>query len=331
MNGVFARWQPRYAEHGIPTFPVSIEGVDKKPAVRGYLKLGIAYSHQLALKFPANDAFGFTLGKRTRITVLDIDSPDEHIRDAAFARHGEPVIVVRTLQGRWQGWYRHNGERRRIRPWPGQPVDVLGGGFVCAPPSQGPRSRYAFVQGRLDDLDRLTPLRNLDLPNSPPVSRDRIPEGQRNEALWRYCMRQAGHCDDPDALQDVARTFSNSALAMPLPDAEIERAAKSAWKYEISGRNQFGRGGTAILDHSSIDALTTDADALALYVVLCRHHAPGSEFILANAMASETFRWTLRRFKAAVRRLVKERLLICLHPGGRGAGDPPRYRLLRTS
>jgi hypothetical protein len=144
-------------------------------------------------------------------------------------------------------------------------------------------------------------------------------------------MRQAGHCDDPDALQDVARTFSCSALAMKLPDAEIERAAKSAWKYEISGRNLFGRGGAIILEHNAIDVLVTDTDALALYVVLCRHHAPGSEFILANAMASETFRWTLRRFKAAVRRLVKERLLICLHPGGRGTGDPPRYRLLRTS
>ena len=101
-------------------------------------------------------------------------------------------------------------------------------------------------------------------------------------------MRQAGHCDDPDALQDVARTFSNSALAMPLPDAEIERAAKSAWKYEISGRNLFGRGGATILEHNAIDVLVTDTDALALYVVLCRHHAPGSEFILANAMASET-------------------------------------------
>ena len=329
MSGVFARWQPRYAEHGIPTFPVRIEGVDKKPAVRGYLNLGIVYSRQLALRFPANDAFGFALGKRTGITVLDVDSADERTRDNAFARYGAPTIVVRTLQGGWQGWYRHNGERRRIRPWPGKPVDVLGGGFVCAPPSQGPRSRYAFVEGRLDDLDRLTPLRNLGLPDPPPVGRDRIPEGQRNEALWRYCMRQAGYCDDLEALQDVARTFADSALMAPLSEAEVAKTAASAWGYEISGRNQFGRGGTAILDHSSIDALATDADALALYLVLCRHHAPGSEFILANAMASETFVWTLRRFKAALRRLVKEQLLICLHPGGRGAGDPPRYRLLR--
>jgi Histidine kinase-, DNA gyrase B-, and HSP90-like ATPase len=64
--------------------------------------------------------------------------------------------------------------------------------------------------------------------------------------------------------------------------------------------------------------------------VLCRHHAPDTEFILANAMASETLRWTRRRFKCAIARLVQERLLQCVHPGGRGPGDPPRYRLLRT-
>ena len=89
---------------------------------------------------------------------------NERVRDEAFARFGKSPIVVRTLRGRWQGWYRFNGERRRIKPWPGQPVDLLGAGFVCAPPSRGPHGRYTFVQGGLDDLDQLTTLRNLDLP-----------------------------------------------------------------------------------------------------------------------------------------------------------------------
>jgi alkylation response protein AidB-like acyl-CoA dehydrogenase len=31
MTGVFAAWQPRYAEHGIPTFPVDLS--TKKPEV----------------------------------------------------------------------------------------------------------------------------------------------------------------------------------------------------------------------------------------------------------------------------------------------------------
>ena len=143
---------------------------DKKPRTKGYLKVGRVGSHQLALKFPAATAIGFALGKRTRITVLDVDTTCERTRDNAFARHGEPAIVVRTLRGHWQGWYRHNGEGRQIRPWSGQPIDLLGAGFVVAPPSQGPHGRYAFVQGGLDDLARLSPLKGIDLPPVVPAA-----------------------------------------------------------------------------------------------------------------------------------------------------------------
>ncbi|TIO43494.1 MAG: hypothetical protein E5X98_26920, partial [Mesorhizobium sp.] len=67
MSGVFAEWQPVYAEHGIATFPVSIVGKDKKPAVKGYLKLGSKVSGQLAIKFPGHDAIGLAC-KRNKIT-----------------------------------------------------------------------------------------------------------------------------------------------------------------------------------------------------------------------------------------------------------------------
>jgi hypothetical protein len=53
----FAAWEPRYAEHGITTFPV----VDKRPAITNYLRIGRAGSKQLALKFPSADALGFAL------------------------------------------------------------------------------------------------------------------------------------------------------------------------------------------------------------------------------------------------------------------------------
>jgi hypothetical protein len=177
MSGVFARWQPQYSEHGVATFPVSIE--DKKPVVRGWRQLGLGYSAQLALKFPANDAFGFAAGGRSCITVLDIDTTDERVRDDAFARYGEPRVVVRTVSGHWHGWYRYAGEPRRVRPWRGKPIDILGKGCVVAPPSQSARSRYAFVQGSLDDLDYLTALRGLDPPAHLGQGYERIPEGRR--------------------------------------------------------------------------------------------------------------------------------------------------------
>jgi hypothetical protein len=336
MSGVFACWQPKYAERGIPTFPVVFESTDKRPAVKGYLRLGLTYSSTLATQFSSSNAFGFALGRRSKITVLDIDTQDNRFRDEMFAQYGQPAIVVRTLRGHWQAWYRHNGEPRMVRPWPDKPVDVLGGGYVCAPPSKGPHSAYEFVHGGLDAFEELTPLRNLNLPaRSRATSSERIPEGLRGDAIWRHCMRQAPHCDDLDALEDVARTFVEEQVDMTgtthaVTDAEIRRAAASAWKYEIEDRNLFGRGGAILTPHAEFDALLKEQggqDALILLMAARRNHW-GRPFILANAWA-KTFGWGPNRLKAARDCLVKHNILRCVHRGGRGPHDPSCYRLTK--
>ena len=89
MSGLFARWQPQYAEHGIPTFPVRFEGDDKKPAVKGYLRLGISYSQQLALRFPFDHAFVVKVlgvGDRPQIRLVADRPADIRRRTAAFGR-----------------------------------------------------------------------------------------------------------------------------------------------------------------------------------------------------------------------------------------------------
>ncbi|MGA7527001.1 MAG: bifunctional DNA primase/polymerase, partial [Pseudolabrys sp.] len=163
MTGLFARWQPLYAEHGIPTFPVR----DKRPAVRGYLKLGSITSTRLAEKFPDANAIGFALGERSKITVLDVDTPDERVLVDALDHHGRTPIIVHSGSANFQAWYRWNGERRQIRPFGDKPIDVLGGGYVVAPPSRGTKSTYQFIEGSLDDITRLPRLRGL-----PPNIRD---------------------------------------------------------------------------------------------------------------------------------------------------------------
>ena len=160
--GLFASWQPRYAAHRIPTFPVDLAA--KRPRVRGYLKIGSNLSAQFALRFPDVDAFGFPCGKRSRITVLDIDTTDERVLADALDRHGPTPFIVRTASGKWHGYYRHNGEGRRIRPVARVPIDILGGGYAVAPPSRGARGQYEIVQGRLDDLDRLPVMRGMAPP-----------------------------------------------------------------------------------------------------------------------------------------------------------------------
>src|SRR5438132_7870503 len=68
-RGVFGTWQPCYAEHRVATFPVATE--NKKPAIKGYQRVGLGGSARLAFKFTDADAFGFICGPRSRITVLD--------------------------------------------------------------------------------------------------------------------------------------------------------------------------------------------------------------------------------------------------------------------
>src|SRR5689334_19604100 len=95
MNGVFAEWQPRYAKHGVATFPVQ----GKRPCVRHWQNVGLNGSQQLAMKFADADALGFQCGSRNQITLVDIDSCDERVVDEAIKLFGESPIIWRTGGG----------------------------------------------------------------------------------------------------------------------------------------------------------------------------------------------------------------------------------------
>jgi hypothetical protein len=75
--GVFAEWQGKYAAAGIATFPVKIEGKDKKPLIKGYQRTGLRGSAELARKFTQADALALMLGPRSNIEIIDVDTKDE--------------------------------------------------------------------------------------------------------------------------------------------------------------------------------------------------------------------------------------------------------------
>ena len=77
MSGIFAKFQPRYAEQNVITFPVS---PDKKPAIKHWQKVGLEGSAKLAEKFSEVDTFGFPLGPRSDITILDVGYYRHHCR-----------------------------------------------------------------------------------------------------------------------------------------------------------------------------------------------------------------------------------------------------------
>jgi Bifunctional DNA primase/polymerase, N-terminal len=100
----------------------------------------------LVIKFPDAPAIGFATKRRNGVTILDIDTPDEKVLADALNRHGRTPLIARTGSGKFRAYYRHNGERRRIRPWRGLAIDLLGtGGFVVAPPSEVAKGSYSFI------------------------------------------------------------------------------------------------------------------------------------------------------------------------------------------
>lgn len=325
MSGVFAEWQPRYAEHGIATFPVE----NKVPSIRHWQRVGIEGSSQLAIKFAEADAFGFECGKRNGITLVDIDSRDERVVDDAIKLFGESPIIWRTGNGNHAMPFRHNGEARRIRAIPELPIDVLGAGLAVAPPSLGASGSYELLQGNLADLDRLPTAR---IPKSQTfeakTARGGIREGERNNTLFKHALEHAHFVDDIDDLIDVVQT-RNMDCVPPLPDATVLKIAQSAWKYQTDGRNLVGRGRSVVTPHTVIDSLMRDdPDAFVLLVLLRRHHW-SREFVVANAMA-ETMPgggWSLRRFQAARKTLIDRGYIELARPGG--YRSPAVYRLGR--
>lgn len=297
-SGLFDHWQGEYAARGVITFPVSR---DKTPAVRGYLNAGKKASAQFALKFPDALGIGFAC-KRNRITVLDVDTNDERVLADGLARHGPTPIIVRTGSGNYQAWYRHNGEARKIRPEPKVPIDILGDGFVVAPPTQANTGEYRIIQGSLDDLERLPKMKggiitpnkkqNTLSPSPPPSSAPqpaRASEGTRNDTLWRDCMKMARACRNIEELMMNAMEL-NAQHYEPLGADEVLKIVASAWGYEVAGKNWFGHGQRVVVGHSIVDELAaSDPRAFALLSLLMRHHW-GRDFHLTKAYAA-TLGW----------------------------------------
>jgi Bifunctional DNA primase/polymerase, N-terminal/Primase C terminal 1 (PriCT-1) len=313
--GIFAKYQPRYAEQNVITFPV---GKDKKPAVKHWQRLGLDGSAKLAEKFSDGNAFGFPLGPRSGLTILDVDTKDKGILHEAQSRYGETPYLVETGGG-YHAYYRYSGERRHIRPWGADvPIDVLGNGYAVGAPSVAAKGQYKIIHGTLDDLKSLLPLHvMLD------ELRKSIPEGRRNQTLFRTSLEQAAHADDFETLMDVMRT-RNMECTIPLSESELEAAARSAWKYEREGRNLVGRGKAVVMSHDTIDRVMSESlDAFSLLTLLRRYHW-GRDFALANSMAA-SIGLGLMRWRNARNALVRLGIIACLHEGGLGPNDPPIY------
>lgn len=324
---IFAQHVEDYASEGLPVFPVDAR--NKRPAVRGWQKASPQKARTWASVPKLGDAsgVGFLMGKASGVTEIDVDGVGDAWVSLALERFGETPVMIRTPSGKAKLWYRHNGEGRHIRPFADQPIDILGGGFTIAPPSyrEDYAASYSFVSGGLDELGCLPGLKAQAFERAA----EGVRQGQRNDALWRYCMAQARHCDDVEALLDVAATWA-SAFPDPLSSTEIERCTRSAWKYETEGRNFLGlRKPQVTKGDRTMDRLLDQPDAYTLLQFFCRWHSHRPFFAIAPTAMSEAGSppWPRRRIERARDVLLQRGFIEELAAPQKGKA-PGQYRLV---
>lgn len=339
-TGIFEQWQPAYAEAGIATFPV---GRDKVPCTKGHLRTGLRGSAELRTKFPHADAFGIGCGKWNKLTVFDYDAPDERGFRDVMDELGPSPFIVRSASGNFQAYYAHSGEKRMVRPDPSRPFDILGNGFVVGAPSRTAKGVYEIIQGSLNDLSGLPPMRLPQFPQKAEPVENQLPTGTeapaspqamkagdgRNNALFNRLRRAAPNATSQEDLIQMAGEI-NATFAAPLGGDEVARVAASVWGYKDKGR-LFVPGGeaNAVVFHSDIEHLWDQPNALALLVRLrmAHGHRNGSPFALARG-AADLIGKSAPTYRTARDVLVDRRFIEIIHPGGKGKNDPPIARLL---
>jgi hypothetical protein len=328
--------------------PLPLGGVDgKRPLVSHPAKLGRRAALDIAGRPQFADApgLGFWCGERNGLTIVDIDCPADAELQYALNTYGPTPVVVQTASGKHHAYYRHAGERRRIRPDKGHPIDILGeGGLAVAPPSERPvGGRYRFLRGGLDDLRRLPTIKRGAVvePVTVPQTRkstsgtaDVVAEiGQRNNTMFRLACALAQTAEDHDVLLDRVR-MANSAQSAPLPDDELQRAVDSAWRYRERGSLMVpGAAESSLILPASIaeHAMATgNLDVAGLMMMVRKYHSElGKTFALspvALAAADKIKGWSPNRYRYAIREAIDLGLLVLVHMGGRGKRDPSLYR-----
>jgi hypothetical protein len=316
----YKEWQAEYSAHGIATFPVEITPERKKPLVKHYGKIGRNGSAQIAERFPNATALGFMGGRKNGITPLDVDSTSERDLADAIGRHGNTPVITKSGSEHAQLWYRYNGEHRRIRVFgdDGPPIDILGdGGFAVGPPSIGRKCPYSFIQGGLDDIDRLPVMRGLDgitaISEAPAAFASplagMIEHDGRNDALLHaigpiardiYAIEGGSR----EQLFDCAMKH-NQECAQPMDAMEVGRVTDSVWKMTVEGRNIIGMRPGVVLDGALANEIArSDPDLLLMLIFLRANNGPHSEFMITNDGLAKILRWRTTRVSVTRNRLL---------------------------
>ena len=159
------------------------------------------------------------------------------------------------------------------------------------------------------------------------------PIGKRNDAVFRLALALAHDAASQADLLAQARKANAELADPPLPDAEVQRAVGSAWRYKMADRLMVpGTGSAIILPAASIARLLAagETDAMALLALLRKHHGGRRNAFAASPEAMAHARligsWNKRRYREATRKLCDLGELAQVSQGGKGKHTPSLYQ-----
>jgi len=196
---------------------------------------------------------GIVTGEISNLVVLDIDP--NHGGEASrerLERRFEPLpatIEATTGGGGHHLYFTHPGGLIRNRTGIAQGIDLRGdGGYVVAPPSIHPSGeRYVWSPGRLPEETALAPLprwlmtasgglrakRTLD--DWRQLTREGVPEGQRNSTIASLTGHLLWHGVDPQVALELLLAWNRTRCRPPLDDTEVARVVQSITRLHDAG------------------------------------------------------------------------------------------------
>lgn len=241
----------QYAMQGLPVFPVhsvrdglctcknsKCENPGKHPATSNGFKSATTNVQAVGSFWSDHPHanIGIATGQVSGIVVIDIDP--RHGGDTSLAelrkQFGNELetLTAETGGGGQHLYFRWPGERigNRVAIMPG--IDVRGdGGYIISPPSAH-QSGNAYRWPTTEGFDRKV-LRELNgkllaFLRSSKSRKARIPQGSRNDSVFRFATSVGHHTQSRQIVSDVIDHVNETQCEPPLPRAEVDKILESA-------------------------------------------------------------------------------------------------------
>jgi hypothetical protein len=219
-----------------------------------------------------------------------------------------------------------------MRSAEGLEIDIKAGpgAVVIVPPSVRPSSGrpYAFMRGGWNDLASLPVFRPAMQESRTEMADGKVREGSRNNYLRQQLLHHAARygCDSLGELEAIAQVLNERDCAPPLPWAEVNKTARSAWAMHSRGDNWVGQGSIVAVRTKDLSMLLDCPDALALWLYLRSvHEGLRTRFAVSPKAMAEAGcipGWSDKSYRKARDVLVERGFLRREHEGGRGTRDP---------